>query len=306
MLRTVGYTNSDQYECLENLRKGAVELCVTYCGWEKCHPGHRYGPNKRISHVLHIIEGGKGAFEIGGTRYELRENDAFLIPSGVEAWYEADMNEPWTYRWIGFEGMSAKEVIQAAGFTINRPVRRIRCMKSVNAYVDAMLQTNQLIFENDLKRNGLLMLVFAELIADNRSACLSEGKIPPGNRYSGSVYVEKAVDYISANFNKRIKINELAEEIGVNRSYLTSCFQKILGCSPQEYLMNLRIEKAKSLFKKGDIQINEVSALVGYADPLAFSKAFKSKTGRSPKEYKEEKRKLVVNKKKGDYEEAEI
>lgn len=38
MLHTVGFTNSDSYKCLENLKKGAVDLCLTYCGWEKCDP----------------------------------------------------------------------------------------------------------------------------------------------------------------------------------------------------------------------------------------------------------------------------
>ncbi len=63
--------------------------------------------------------------------------------------------------------------------------------------------------------------------------------------------------------------------------------------------MNLRIEKAKTLLKNGDIQVSEVAAKVGYGDPLAFSKVFKARTGRSPREYKEEKRKLVVKGKKG-------
>lgn len=306
MLRTVGYTDSDQYKCLENLRKGAVGLYVTYCGWEKCPPGHRFGPNKRISHILHIVDNGKGVLEIFGQSYEISGGQIFLIPSGVEAWYQADLEEPWTYRWIGFEGISAREVIQAVGFRKSNPVLRIHCMEKVNAYLDFIIRTPQLVFENELKRNGYLMLMFYELMVDYRETCLREGKLPPGQRYPGTDYVEKAIDYISANYSKRIKINELADYIGVNRSYLTSCFQKSLGCSPQEYLVNLRIEKAKSLLKKEDIHINEVASIVGYTDPLAFSKAFKSKTGLSPKEYRGEKRRLFVCKEKYDYEDPEL
>ena len=48
--------------------------------------------------------------------------------------------------------------------------------------------------------------------------------------------------------------------------------------------MNLRIEKAKTLLKNGDIQVSEVAAKVGYGDPLAFSKVFKARTGRSPRD----------------------
>ena len=70
--------------------------------------------------------------------------------------------------------------------------------------------------------------------------------------------------------------------------------------------MNIRLEKAKSLLKKGNLPVNEVAVKVGYSDPLAFSKMFKMKTGRSPKEYKEEKHELVKCKKKHEYVEAEI
>ena len=228
MLHTVGFTNSDRYKCLENLKKGAVDLCLTYCGWENCDPGHRFGPNKRISHVLHIVESGTGVFEMDGQQYHLTGGEAFLIPSSVEAWYEADMDNPWTYRWVGFEGMTAEEVIHVSGFSRENPVRRIHCMENAAKYIDAMVQTNKLVFENELKRNGLLMLLLSDLIVDNRDACLREGKLLPSHRYPNSVYVEHAVDYIAANFDKRLKINELADRIGVNRSYLTSTFKKSL------------------------------------------------------------------------------
>lgn len=160
MLHTVGFTSSDSFKCLENLKKGAVDLCLTYCGWEKCDPGHRFGPNKRISHVLHIVESGSGVFEMDGHQYHLTGGEAFLIPSSVEAWYEADMDNPWTYRWVGFEGMTAEEVIHVSGFSQENPVRRIHCMENAAKYIDAMVQTNKLVFENELKRNGLLMLLF--------------------------------------------------------------------------------------------------------------------------------------------------
>ena len=132
------------------------------------------------------------------------------------------------------------------------------------------------------------MLLFSDLITDNRDACLREGKLLPSRRYPNSVYVEHALDYIAANFDKRLKINELADRIGVNRSYLTSSFKKSLGCSPQEYLMNLRIEKAKSLLKNGDIQVSEVAARVGYGDP---SRLFQRYSRQEQEEVRENTRK---------------
>ena len=86
------------------------------------------------------------------------------------------------------------------------------------------------------------MLFFATLMEDYK-------KIVPAivnqHSYPGSVYVKHAMDYIAHHYREKIKISELADYIGVNRSYLTSSFKKAIGCSPQEYLVNLRMEKAK-------------------------------------------------------------
>lgn len=300
MSHTVGFTNSARYKCLEDLQKDSVDLCLTYCGWECCDPSHRFGPNKRNAYVLHMVRGGKGVLEMNKKKYELTKGDAFLIPPGVEAWYEADRDDPWSYMWIGFVGLKADECAGGAGFSMKNPVRKIDCIQEVNQYVDQMLEAHQLSYANELKRNGLLMMVFSALIEDYHSNSVSAG-VSVNHAYPGSVYVKHAMEYITHHYNERLRINELADFIGINRSYLTSSFKKTVGCSPQEFLVNLRMEKAKSLLKKTDSSINAVANAVGYTDPLAFSKVFKQHCGMSPRMYKEEKNELVIKQQKGDY-----
>ena len=89
MKHVAGYTNSARFRCLEDLQKDSADLCLIYCGWEYCNPGHKYGPNLRTSYVLHIVRSGKGILEINKHKYELKEGDAFFIAPEVEAWYEA-------------------------------------------------------------------------------------------------------------------------------------------------------------------------------------------------------------------------
>ena len=70
MKQTTGYTSSARYKCLEDLQKNSSGLCLTYCGWEYCDPGHRFGPNKRTSCVLHIVKEGKGILEMDKKKYD--------------------------------------------------------------------------------------------------------------------------------------------------------------------------------------------------------------------------------------------
>lgn len=301
MSHTVGYTNSARFKCLEDLQKDSVDLCLTYCGWEHCYPSHRFGPNKREAYVLHIISEGKGILEMNRRKYELKKGDAFCIPPGIEAWYEADKEDPWCYMWIGFVGLKAEASINSAGFSMKNPVRTISCIQEANQYIEQMLESHQLSYGNELRRNGLLMLVISALIDDYHKNS-SGGGNSIAYAYPGSVYVKHAAEYIAHHYNEKLRIHELAAFIGVNRSYLTSSFKKIKGCSPQEYLVNLRIEKAKSLLKGSDMSISAVANAVGYSDQLAFSKVFKQRCGQSPSSYKEEKGRLVVVAAKGDYE----
>ena len=95
MKHVSGYTNSARFRALEDLQKDSADLCLIYCGWEYCEPGHRYGPNMRTTYVLHIIRSGRGTLEIHNQKYELTAGDAFLLCPDVEAWYEADWEDPW-------------------------------------------------------------------------------------------------------------------------------------------------------------------------------------------------------------------
>lgn len=63
MTQVTAYTNEGRYKCLEDLPIDSAELSLGYCGWERCYPGHRFGPNKRTYYVLHIITNGKGKLE---------------------------------------------------------------------------------------------------------------------------------------------------------------------------------------------------------------------------------------------------
>lgn len=297
MKHITAYTNSLRYKCLEDLQREAVELCLIYCGWEYCEPGHSFGPNMRASHLLHIVREGRGTLKIYNRTYQLTQGDAFYIPPNTEAWYEADMEEPWSYMWVGFTGLKAEKCISSAGFSAKTPVGRVECMKELNGYIDEMLEAHQLSYADELKRNGLLMMFFSVMIEEYRNKLPGTGMLHP---YPGAVYVKHAMEYISSNYNKRIKITELADYIGVNRSYLTSSFKKNVGCSPQQYLVNLRMEKAKSMLKKTDMQIKAIADAVGYSDQLAFSRIFKQCFGMSPRAYREQEAELVYKTKKGD------
>ena len=78
-------------------------------------------------------------------------------------------------------------------------------------------------------------------------------------------------------------ISAMSRFCNLSTDYFSHQFKTLTGYAPVQYLNRLRIEKAKELLLTEDLSVSEVAALVGYKDPLYFSKAFKKATGSSPK-----------------------
>ena len=110
----------------------------------------------------------------------------------------------------------------------------------------------------------------------------------PNYDYLPETYFEHALQYIQLNYNKNIHIQDIADYIGITRSYLHYLFNKKERLSPQKYLLNYRMNMAKKLLSTTDMLIKDVALNVGYEDSLAFSKVFRNHTGLSPSVYRKQ------------------
>ena len=97
--------------------------------------------------------------------------------------------------------------------------------------------------------------------------------------------IETAKKYIQMNYMKEISLEEIANYVAISSYYLSSIFSKSEGMTYKDYLIKLRMERAKQLLKEGKKAIKEISIEVGYTDQNYFSKAFKKYYNKSPKEF---------------------
>jgi len=289
------YTNSARYKCLEYLKKHSVDLYLSYCGIEECDPGHSYGPTMRSEFLLHYILSGKGIFQVDGKTYYLEENHAFLIYPDEITYYKADEKDPWSYIWIGFGGVKAEVCLNHASFDKNNRVNVFNCKNKLLECVKGMLNASKLTYANDLKRSSFLFMFLAHLIDDK----IKYGTQNVTYDYPYQVYVEHALEFIDHNYEKDIKVSDIANYIGIDRSYFTNIFKKVMNISPQKYLINYRMEKACNLLKTTTLPIRTIAYQVGYSDALSFSKVFKSIYQVCPKTYRIQNEKLIQSNKKG-------
>ncbi|MDQ8734791.1 response regulator [Paenibacillus sp. LHD-38] len=97
----------------------------------------------------------------------------------------------------------------------------------------------------------------------------------------------EALNYINANFERNITLNEIATHINVNSSYLSRMFKEKTGDTIMNTIHLKKIEKAKSYLINSNMKIQEIAEAIGIDDNTYFSHFFKKHTGLSPKQYKD-------------------
>lgn len=267
---------------LHNNYLGPSPYHVNYCGYEACYPGYSFGPCSRTSYLLHVIYKGCGKYYVPGRVYDVCAGQIFLIYPGIITTYQADVEDPWSYAWIGFNGHRSEAILSQLGFSSDHHVLTVDDPQPLYECVLNMMGTHRITYANELYRTAELLRFFA-YIADHLvgTTCSAPG-------YSKSTYAQLAMRYLDNNFTTHIKISDLADHIGVDRSYLTKSFRDEYHISPQEYLIRLRMEKAEQLLESSNDSVSVIAMQVGYTDALAFSKIFKLRTGYSPSAYREQ------------------
>lgn len=100
-------------------------------------------------------------------------------------------------------------------------------------------------------------------------------------------YKKKIDAVIEAKLSEEtFALSVLAEELGLNMSYLSTLFKRIYGISFQDYMLNERLEKSKILLLSTSLKNYEIAEKVGITDPNYFSTLFRKKFGSSPNQFK--------------------
>ncbi len=96
----------------------------------------------------------------------------------------------------------------------------------------------------------------------------------------------KVVEHLHKNYNQDFTNNELLEIANLSPSYFIRLFKKETGKTPQQYLVELKIEKAKELLSFSNYTVTEICFLCGFSEHSHFSKVFKKLTGLTPLNYR--------------------
>lgn len=262
--------------------KELVSLSVYNVGFQKCDPLYQWGPGIRDHYLIHYIISGEGYYQVNGHKFHLHEGDCFLVYPNTEVTYYADEHTPWEYAWVGFTGSDAASILQATDFSKSSPV--IKNTPNGAAFKNQILKIydargNE--FEHAVEMTGRLYTALAILMHTAQKT---------SDTNTAQSYVQKSIEYITANYSYPITVEDIASYVGLSRSHLFRSFQTVLDVSPKEYLTDFRIKQSCILLERSDLSITAIANSIGFDNSLYFSKAFHKEKGMSPKEYRNAKK----------------
>lgn len=122
--------------------------------------------------------------------------------------------------------------------------------------------------------SGALQILLSKLLKENNSDFKELNNFSP------------VFKYIDKNLHKSLTLEELANVMNYNKTYFGNKFRKIYGISPIQYVINKKIMAACRLLTMTDATVKDVAYSLGFESEFYFSRIFKSKTMKSPREYK--------------------
>ncbi|NGM83761.1 response regulator [Paenibacillus sp. 7124] len=111
-------------------------------------------------------------------------------------------------------------------------------------------------------------------------------RIQAGLKGSETFNIIRIKNYIDDNFFTDIHLTMFSEQYFLSKEYLSRLFKERFGFGIYEYVLKVRMDKAKEMLDDPAIQIQQISSKVGFNDNAYFSKAFKKYSGLSPSEYR--------------------
>lgn len=282
------------------LNIGGVEerwgLYVTTIGYSRIDPNQNY-PNQEHpqSHALTwnkgrilndyymiFISKGEGIFESAITSPStLTAGTCFFLFPGVWHRYKPDVKSGWEEYWVGFNGFYIEQLMNKGFFNRQDPFINVGLNKDLLVLFRSLIETvgissvgyPQVIAGLTLQILGLVNSVSLHLEYDDD---------PIGR------LIVKAKFLLQESLEEPVDMEKLARQLPMGYSSFRKTFKKITGESPNQYHLNLRLNRAKNLLTNTALNINEVAYQTGFDSVFYFSKLFKKKNGVSPKFYRTE------------------
>ncbi|OCT15548.1 hypothetical protein A8709_15850 [Paenibacillus pectinilyticus] len=211
---------------------------------------------------------------------ELSEGDLFCLFPGQSYIYEtmqvAEEDPPLKMIWLAMEGNQLPLVTAEFGLTPNKYWLKEIMSNEVGETLRSILG----VIVSSKWHKFLVQRLLSELFY---KMDLQVNRAAPNEREN---WLQQVKEFFDLHYTEQIRVEDAAHQFGYHRSHLYAAFLKKYGTSPQRYLASKRLEKGAELLKTTTLSVTEIAYSLGYSELYAFTRAFTTYMGISPRTYR--------------------
>ena len=278
------YTDSAYWHNqLQPVKIEAHPLFVTSCGTYHLISTPKFStvrPEGRIDYQILYVASGKTYFSIDGAEQVIPAGNMVIYRPGEEqqySYYGADHPEVY---WLHFTGGNVQTILRKYGITDNLHIIRTGTSLEYKRIFLLIIQELKLCRED---YEELAVIYFQQLLVLIHRQL---GQRPREKSQFLLEEIDSAIRYFHENYHTPISIEEYASSHHMSVSWFIRSFREYTGSTPAQYILSLRISNAQALLDSTNYNITEIAEIVGYDNPLYFSRLFRKQSGMSPSAYR--------------------
>ena len=223
-----------------------------------------------------LISAGGGWLETRATgRRRVTAGMAFLLLPRVWHRYRPDPRTGWLESWIEVQGPVVDGLLAAGIFPPGAVLRP--------GALDAGLEeTLDEIHRRVWQGGGVCHADMAAAALKALGQCARCGAQQRGRDARIELAVEEAKRFLDEHHAEAVNVEQLARDVGVAYSHFRRAFRAKTGYAPWQYVLHLRLTRARRLLASGNAKLDEIAARVGFSSGFHLSAAFKRAFGESP------------------------
>jgi len=257
-------------------------VIVTSCGYQRFISKNLSisRPTGRLDYQIIYITKGKGYYSFEGKRLEVLEGNIIIYSPQNPQLYSYSAADSTELYWIHITGNSISDYLSKLGFLS----RNIHYVGIHNEFGELF---QKIIYELQIK-NPMFKYLTAGYIIEliscfaRKKACLESS-----TTILISEDIQKIIELMYKSYNKNYSVEDYAKFCNLSLYRFIHKFKQFTGMSPLDYITNIRINTARDLLVNSAFNISEVALLIGYDNPLYFSRVFKKLTGLCPSRFKD-------------------
>ena len=242
----------------------------------------------------------KGAIVIEGEEYPLTYGSVILFQGGTKYTWQADESSAIKFIAINFDYTQSFSHVSKSIHPVHSNVFKEEDVFEKIIFEDAKMLNKPIILSRISSFEYRIKLLASEFAMKNKYceeltssllktlivSVVRNYNISATNKKQNYKFTREVIDYIQNNYSEDLTNEEIAKRFHLNPVYLNRIFKKNTNMSIHAFLISCRMNVAMLLLRSEDTPIKKIAQMVGYDDPVQFSKIFKNHIGQTPKEFR--------------------